>query len=417
MENIVILESAISASREKAIEYLDNLRGRTPQGWGWRMGSYHDPQRDPYLFFYSTWCGVYLSCLLGVEPEWGEEFREGVIATLCSGQREDGLFQQLNWSEKANNFHSWQYALFHATNYAFGALHLLNHHLPRPFIFLDLFKNNNTLNQWLEARCMLLPGMEGNNIVNLASFFLEHYRQGNLWAMDSFNNIVDWHLYIQNPSTGYFDRLNHDDERNILHSLTGIAHNAHIFWWTNNRLPFAHGILNDSLRFLSLGSTTACTDIDLVDLVAHLIYDKSILDDELVEDIANSLYLFGLDLIQRQNSDGGFSDNYFGNFSLSTYYAPHKESNIWATWFRLATIAMISESFGIQSHNWKFRNTIGMGYYKNNYLETNKPKLIIKNPNYKLIKLWQKRRQQKVDPGILKRAITHFGTRTLRWIR
>lgn len=398
------LANSIIEARQRALAFLHSMQCETPQGFGWRMGPHHDAVQQPGLLLHGTWCGVYLSVLLGDHVNWSVDFRKGVIATLQAGQQDEGYFQLGLWSEQEHFLHSWQYARFHATNYTLGALRLLDETPAKPLVFLEIFRDKSVLRNWLDARCMAHPGMEGNNIVNLASFFLEHARQGHCWAQTAFDELLEWHLKIQNLSTGYFDRLEHNTYFNIVHSVTGASHNTHLFWWTNRPLPMAERYIEDCLRIASHGSGRACTDIDITDLLVHLVATPTIVDQPLKHRIGTALALIAADLAKRQNSDGGFNDAIVGQFNLAGYRTPHIDSNLWATWFRMATLGMIAEALGLEETGlWRFRNTIGMGYRRANYLGGLAP-LPFDEPDPKLLARWNQRRQRTVAPSFIRRT-------------
>jgi len=406
------LENRIVTARKRALAYLESMSCETGVGFGWRIGNYHDEHKDPGFLLYGTWCGVYLAVLLGIDSQWSHEYKQSVLNTLQSGQRDDGYFQLSSWSEQNHHLHSWQYALFHATNYCLGALRVLGKAPCKPFSFLEAYQNPTVLQAWLDARCMFLPGMEGNNVVNMASFFLEHARQGFDWAQDAFETLLAWHFRVQNPQTGYFDRLRHNNYANMSHSVTGAAHNLHLFWYSDTRLPRGDLVINDCLCIASNGSSTACTDIDVTDILIHLANDNELADQTLRARIGNALALLMTDLLDRQNPDGGFGDGIRGELNLAGYRTPHHVSNIWATWFRMTTIGMISEALGLsKAGTWRFRDTIGMGYRKRDYLGNNLPPLPFEPPDEAVLATWRKTRRRKASPEIWRRYIAGFARR------
>jgi hypothetical protein len=221
------------------------------------------------------------------------------------------------------------------------------------------------LKDWLAKRDMSNPWTEGNNIVNIASFYFVFAEQGDRRMKALIEHLLEWHEETQDPQTGYW--LD-EDARPPVHpmvAMAGAAHNFHIYYYLNRSLKFVERIVDHCLSFVADGVTSACVDIDVVDILCNMHkfgYRASDIEKGLEKKLA--------DLLDFQNDDGGFSDVCEGDRRFdgwNTYVEPQGISNCFATWFRSATIGMICEILFPETFPWYFRNTIGIGYFKRDY--------------------------------------------------
>jgi len=113
--------------------------------------------------------------------------------------------------------------------------------------------------------------------------------------------------------------------------------------------------------------TTACIDVDKVDILATLsVYGYRSADIEAY--LAKKLN----DLLDIQQDDGGFYDTTSGTRLFdgwSVYQEPQGLSNCFATWFRMIAIGMCAEVLYPGSFKWKFRKGVGIGYFNRDYLK------------------------------------------------
>ena len=151
-------------------------------------------------------------------------------------------------------------------------------------------------------------------------------------------------------------------------AMAGAAHNFHIYYYLNRPLRYVDRIVDHCVSFVGEGVTSACVDIDMVDILANMHkYGYR------TGDIESGLEKKLVDLLDFQNPDGGFADVKEGDRRFdgwNSYVEPQGLSNCFATWFRTATIAMICEVLFPKEFPWHFRNTIGMGYFNRQYSPT-----------------------------------------------
>jgi len=115
------------------------------------------------------------------------------------------------------------------------------------------------------------------------------------------------------------------------------------------------------------------------------------------------------ELIQYQNSDGGFYENESSKKPTTANGMKEElaSSNSYATWFRMCSIGMIATTLlGDDPSNWKFRNTLGIGYFEA------QPFKSVENlqPDRKIIRKYKKLNL----PHKLKNETVALGVRFLR---
>ena len=124
-------------------------------------------------------------------------------------------------------------------------------------------------------------------------------------------------------------------------------------------MPNADRIVDSCLKLTSLGVVSACIDLDMTDVLTHLRRYR-----HRVDEIDRLLYRYLVELLQVQNADGGFCDNYVAPHRAYGHKTPVGRSVTWVTWFRLATIGMLGGTLlPDQRDRWWFRNTLGSGYH------------------------------------------------------
>jgi hypothetical protein len=260
-----------------------------------------------------------------------------------------------------------EYVDFHATNYALGALRSLGGRAARPLAFMERYLIAEGLRDWTGRRRWDDPWMEGNLVVNLGGFLLEAAEAGDARAAARLDELLDWLDSIQDPSTGFWgERL--ESRRELLEGMAGAMHAFHLYYYRGRELKRLDRIAE---RCLSLARgelepvTSACLDVDIVDALAN-VHRLGLRRTEIEGALERKLGL----LLDYQNPDGGFPDERSGILRfdgwVGGYWEPQGVSNCFATWFRCAAIAIAScILFPESAPRWRFRDTVGIGYFPN----------------------------------------------------
>jgi hypothetical protein len=355
----VNLTAALRSARGRAREFFLAQRWERGAELFWRHSATHDPAAAPAHLLYGTWAGVLGTKLIDGPDAFDESARDGIHRALCGFQRDDGAFFLPGLTAADLGGHSEEYLAFHCTNYAWGALHALGMSPRRPPTFLAPLRRADGLAAWLAARDLARPWVEGNNCVNLASFFFLLAEAGDTDAEERLGELILWHDGLQQAETGLWHAGDARDRAVLLDALAGAAHTLHLYYHTGRPVPRAEAIVESCLRLGYPGISSACIDLDVIELLCNLRgsgYRRPEIDRTL------SRYL--IELLQVQNADGGFCDNYVTPHRLYGHTTPAGRSVTWVTWFRLTAIGMIACTFGEDDGaNWWFRDTVGSGYF------------------------------------------------------
>jgi hypothetical protein len=345
----------LSQCRRRAEAYFRSQRLEEGDALFWRNSPAHDVKCDPGHLLYGTWAGILGSALLEPSTLGDGPVRDTMASGLNRFQSADGFFRIAGIPPAAMDGHDDEYFSFHCTNYALGALDFVGRPPRFPLAFLDPFFDPSFTARWLDDRDWGRPWTEGNTVVNLASFFELGARVDRPNARARLAQIADWLEEHQSPDTGFW----HSEGVPYLPAMAGAAHLLHVFYALGRRVPRAERIVDSCVERGYPGIRAACADIDLVDILCHLRpYGHR------VPAIDEILRRYLTELLQIQNADGGFCDSYVTPLTTYGLVTPRDVSATWTTWFRLATIGMISVSLVPgEAGRWHFRKTPGTGYF------------------------------------------------------
>lgn len=359
MANVDSLGAAIRRCRQRAARFLQEEIYDVGEKRYWHHSSDHRSESDLSHLFYGTWAGALASVLLQGEVSMDAGQCRRIGNALNSFQLPNGTFVMPDIPDAARPTHDAEYFAFHCTNYALGALRAVGQAPRYPLSFLEAFRSRGELDGWLSRRNWSRPWMEGNNIVNLASFYGVAVRDGAAWARERLVDLADWHDRNQNPKTGFWHASEGAGRRELHDAMAGAAHNLHIYYLLEREAPRPTVIVDSCLRLGYVGIRSACLDIDVVDVLVNFRrYGHR------VDEIDQILGKYLVELLQVQQPDGGFCDNYVTPSELYGAVTGVNVSLTWTTCFRLATIGMLVCVFRPQDRDqWVFRDTIGMGYF------------------------------------------------------
>ena len=339
--------SRIHESRQNAAAFLKSME---IEAGIFTNSAYNLPVHTPGMRLPATYNAV--SCLRLIAADLTNTERTADF--LNDFQTESGAYRIPEMKAENLYYPDFEYDDFHVTNYVLSALEGIGK--PRnQFHFLDDYNTPEKLSAWLARRDMTRPWTEGNYIVNLASFYeyterYDLFEQLYLWHLDN----QDEHGYWHNPAT--------DD---LTSAMAGAAHNFHLFYKLNKPVPRYRRIIDHCLSIPN-DISSACIDVDIADILAHFMaYGYR------TEEIRAYLSKKMDDLLGIQQEDGGFYDvtsgvRLFDGWSV--YQEPQGLSNCFATWFRMIAIGFCAEVLYPGAFAWRFRQGIGIGYRKPDYL-------------------------------------------------
>ena len=241
-----------------------------------------------------------------------------------------------------------------------GALDLLEARAPRKLAFARRYASAPYLARWLDRRDLGKPWTEGNYFVNTASLLLRRFEDGDRRCVEAIEALMDWHEATQDPESGFWYDPSASD---LCSAMAGAAHDLHLYYRLGREVPRYERIVDAALGLLAEGVSSACLDIDVVDVLANLHsygYRRAEIEAYLEKKLSQ--------LLDVQNSDGGFPDVLRGERGFdgwAVYKEPQGLSNTFATFFRLASIAMCASILSPATKaRWRFRPGIGMGYFR-----------------------------------------------------
>lgn len=366
----------IKRSIEYAADFLEQSVAENGTPLIKRCSSFHDVGKYPDMCLPATYNGTHALILSGRYKGLTETDRQRLIGYINDFQTESGAFRFHNmkddeiWKGKSLEY-TWDYIDNHITNYCMGALSSLKGTMKYPLRFADKYQDTNALSQWLMERNLADPWLEGNNIVNLASFLIcELEGNDDDLLMSLMNLMIQWHDEQQDPETGFWGTNLPENPAGIMEAMAGAAHNFHLYFYYDRKIPHHEKIVDYCLEFVRGPVRSACLDVDVVDILVNMI-PYGYRADEIKEELS----LFAQKLIDFQNADGGFADEKKNAMVrrmdgwVKGYFEPQGYSNCFATWFRCITLAMIA--FAIDqdaADRYQFRDTIGIGYFNKKYL-------------------------------------------------
>lgn len=360
-----LLQERILAAKNQSLRWLNSMQLSDDVPGVLRVSEYHQPEKWPQMLLSGTYDGTQARVLLGDHIEEKERLADWIL----SHQQEDGYFllPGLRWEDTCKRPDieaTRQYMRFHATNYCMGALDVLGQLDRVELPFLTPFLDPQFFWAWLGQRDMRDPWLEGNNIVNLSSFLLlELQKNPGGAAAQRLQDMIFWHNQQSEPYSGFWGAGQQFSQEALLFALCGATHNLHVFYALDENIPYFNQSISRCLE-QPVAIRSGCIDVDIIDILAHGSARCPHRRDEIEFWLRSML----VKLLDFQNPDGGFPDTLLGERGYDGWVKGYKEpqgySNTFATWFRWIAIAMISEVLWPRWQSWRFRKTIGIGYFK-----------------------------------------------------
>lgn len=322
---------------------------------------------------------------------------------------ESGLFLDplLDRNDLSKRGHNWQYITWQFTFFSLAALDALEAQANYPLSFVEIFLDSNKIEHWLANRDWSDPWLESNNIMFLISFLIQEWeRTGNLTYSKAAHTILDWLDEYQNPKTGYWD-LNRG--ASLLNAMAGAFHLYFFYFYLGRPVNYPERIIDSTLAlqepdglFDQRGGGRACLDMDAIDILVKF----SLLTEHRVTEIKEALRHAFEAILMNQNPDGGFCEakrpplwqkslkrrvaesvgldrllnrswrgrpiehKHYSSWDKMRYWVD--ESDLWSTWSRVYTLALISSRYPdefIDDINWQFRSSPTLGWHNESQLE------------------------------------------------
>ncbi len=364
------LARRIDEARSRTLDWFTSMQAHGEPRGVMRISAHHDVDAWPGMLLPGSYNGINALSLLGDLDGWSGTDRLGLVDWFERARLPDGRFRiagmvDADVFKKPDRAETWRYIDFHVTNYTLGAIAALDPDRRPELAFAKPLLDPKELGFWLSQRDLRDPWQEGNNIVNLGSFWLLMAQHGDAAlkarVAAAFEQLFAWHDRLQEPSTGFWGVGQLSDPLKLLHAFAGSMHNFHLWYATGRPLPYQDRAIDYCLT-LPPAIDSACIDVDAVDVLVH---GHALLDYRR-PDIERWCLSMLEALLDFQNDDGGFADVSEGvrrqDGWVGGYEEPQGLSNGFATWFRWIVIAMIADLVWPGRWPWRFRRMAGIGY-------------------------------------------------------
>ncbi|MCD6460032.1 hypothetical protein J7L67_05145, partial [bacterium] len=329
---------------------------------------------DGEVTLYSSCFAVMLYHYFGALPKFSKSQLKQWAEYINSWQdRETGYFigPEIRSDELINKKHNYEHVLMHLSAHVLPALDILGVSPKYPLKFAHKFLVANNLTKWLENRDWNDAWLEGNNLLFIGQFlvYLRDQEKKNK-ASQSLKFYFDWLNSQLDPATGLWGTNGYCS--NFV-AMCGGYHQLLVYYYENRNILYKKNLIDTVLSlqhkdggFSPAGGGGACEDVDACDILVNLY--KQI--DYRRSEIRVALRKLLKAVITKQMLDGGFvykKDVSFIHMGVGKTKSPANVSNMFATWFRIHTIALIDEILGDKKKslvNWNFNNVCSMGWHR-----------------------------------------------------
>jgi len=355
--------------RQKSLRYAEALRIQEEPYGRYR---YSDSGKVPIL--YASVYAVLVRHLLNDFTDLKLEDKMQWTEYICSHQNEDGLFRDPfveNDIAETEDWWGWR----HLTIHALMALKALDSQPKRQLYFLEKFNTPPKVRLWLNTldwgRRVAFTSNTIQNIGVAMQFARDFMGEENL--KDAIAELLFGIKERCNPKNGLWGYGFDTKNEQLSQGIQAGYHFWLLFWYDDQKITFPEKVFNSALKLQNkLGGfsrekiwTSACEDIDALDPIVRLGLRNDNFKERSFAPIQRALkwILFNF------NEDGGAtfqrSDDFFYGHSLM--FSKAGQSTMFATWFRMLSIAMACELLKfkegfVESPSWRFLDSPGLQF-------------------------------------------------------
>ncbi len=291
-----------------------------------------------------------------------------------------GLFEGPEIQDARNSLSSdaFEYASLHLTSLVLPALDVLESRPDLSIAWAKQFLGKERLREWLSQRDWRRAWHEGNNLLFLGQFLIHLRDQEKIAkAQTALDAYFEWLDLQMDPQTGLWGTNGFCD---AYEAVYGAYHQLLVYYYCERPLPYAARTIDTVLRlqhpdgtFTRRGGGGACEDVDAVDMIVNCYRRTGHRPRAVRFALADCLDA----ILQNRMPDGGFV--YVRNqpliqSGLQRTYCPPNTSNLFATWFRVHTIALICgivRDHPLASIPWQFNRVCSMGWHNPELVRAN----------------------------------------------
>jgi hypothetical protein len=259
----------------------------------------------------------------------------------------------------------------HQTSTALGVLRQFGKEPTYPLTDAIQFCDSNRLEAWLEECDLGSPWIEGNRLFFVGQFLAYLRDREQPGAREALELWFRWHDERVDPATGLWGT---DAGATVANAMYGGYHQLLVYFHERRPVPLPERLIESTLSvqhpdggFSIRPGGGACEDADGVDILVNLYKDVPYARPKVRAALRRCLR----HLVRLQNPDGGFPyhpDDPFAYASLPGTAVGKGESNVFGTWFRVQTIALISEVLtdvpGLREWRPRFLDSLAMGWHR-----------------------------------------------------
>jgi prenyltransferase beta subunit len=374
-------------------------------------GSFSFSSNNKVSNLYSTCFGVMCLDLIGELNTFND--KDKIIKFINQYQDEKtGYFIDKTCIPKSHAKHDKDYIFLQLTDFAQLALSALNEKPRIKYHFFNKYKDVKYLTSWFYNLNWKNPWLASNVIMFILNCFIYEDEIKNKCYID---HIIELLNKTQDQNNGYW---NLNNKVSLHNQMAGAYHFLFFYTYLEINPSYFEKIIDSTLKIQNFDGLFnyatgggSCDDLDAVDLLCRGNFYTSYKYQE----INKSLLKTHKSLLKNQNSDGGFcwskgSKNIFNLMPYSLNFKLFKSSKIdfkinffakamqvarlmfnrkkywrysglqnmkldtsssdlFSTWFRLTSIAIIEETYPQicnykKTINWNLRKKCGLGFYK-----------------------------------------------------
>jgi glycosyltransferase involved in cell wall biosynthesis len=271
--------------------------------------------------------------------------------------------------------HNKEHLLYHLTCTTLPVLQQWTISPKHPVYAAHKFTKTKFLNKWLDERDLTDAWLEGNNLLFIGQLlvYLRDFEK-HPEAAKALQIWFEWLDRRIDPKTGLWGT---DGFCSNYHGMYGGYHQLLVYYHENRPIHYKEALVDTVLSlqhhdggFSQNPGGGACEDVDAVDILVNMYKQIDYKRPEIRQALKRNLDL----ILSIQNKDGGFPYNKTApsqsHMNIPATRAGQGESTMFATWFRIHTIALIAEVLPevrlANKFNFDFSKYLSMGWHPRN---------------------------------------------------
>lgn len=336
----------------------------------WRFASAPNGKETLYASCFACMLYHYTDQLDTIAPAHKREWADYIKSWQ---DPETGYFigPELVAEELNSTNHSFEHIAQHLAAHALPSLSLLDARPKYPLIFAHPFTDPNYLQKWLDERDWNNAWLEGNNLLFVGQFLIYLRDIEKLSsAQPALDLYFEWLDKEMDPATGLWGTNGYCTNAVALY---GGYHQLLVYYYENHPVRYPERLIDVALSlqhkdggFNLNGGGGACEDTDAIDILVNMYKRVDYKRPQIRSALRRALH----HILKRQMPDGGFVyrlDQSFVHMGVDKTASGPNQSNMFSTWFRIHTLALISEILTdepIAQSNWRFNNSCSMGWHR-----------------------------------------------------